>query len=95
MPIYEYKLLTGTGCDYCRNGFDQMQKISADPLQQCPQCSAKIRRIISAPSLPKPGPSLAPSNLEKHGFTQYRKSSKGEYHKTAGAGPDVIKDDGK
>jgi putative FmdB family regulatory protein len=93
MPIYEYIPLAGKGCDYCLNGFDQLQKISADPLQHCPRCGAKIRRIISAPSLPKSGPSLEPSNLEKHGFTQYRKSSKGEYYKTAGTGPNVITDD--
>ena len=93
MPIYEYMLASGKGCEYCSKGFDQLQKISADPLQRCPNCDSTIRRIISAPSLPKPGPSLDPSNLEKHGFTQYRKSKKGEYHKTAGTGPNVITDD--
>ncbi len=92
MPIYEYFPLTGECCDFCRTGFDQIQKIKDESLQHCPQCGAKIRRVVSAPSLPKPGPSLDPSNLERHGFTQYKKSAKGEYHKTAGAGPDVIKD---
>jgi hypothetical protein len=32
-------------------------------------------------------------NLEKHGFTQYRKAGGGYYEKTAGEGPRVIKRD--
>lgn len=93
MPIYEYVPLATECCDHCRNGFDQLQKIKDEPLQHCPACLAKIRRVVSAPSLPKSGPSLDSSNLGRHGFTQYKKSSKGVYHKTAGAGPDVIKDE--
>ena len=31
--------------------------------------------------------------LEKHGFTQYRKSGKGVYEKSAGKGPAIISDD--
>ncbi len=39
MPIYEYK---------CENGhvFDIMQKISEDPLQQCVECGASVRKVL-------------------------------------------------
>lgn len=93
MPIYEYRPRGKQHCAYCRKGFELLQKISDDSLLQCPQCDAPVQRVISAPNLGRPGPSLEPSNLEKHGFTQYRKSRKGEYHKTAGTGPDVISDE--
>lgn len=90
MPIYEYRPRGIQHCSHCSKGFDLLEKISAAPITQCPQCGASVQRIISAPNLGRPGPSLKTENLEKHGFTQYRKSRKGEYHKTAGTGPDVI-----
>ena len=93
MPIYEYRPSSEAHCAHCSGGFDAMQKISEAPLARCPECQAPVQRQISAPRIARPGPSLEPANLEKHGFTQYRKSSKGVYEKTAGKGPDVISDD--
>ena len=69
-----------------------MRKISEPTLLVRPQCGVEVERIISAPNLAKSGPSLNPANLEKQGFTQYRKSGKGVYEKTAGKGPNVITD---
>ena len=39
MPIYEYK---------CENGhvFDVMQKMSDDPLAECIECGASVRKIL-------------------------------------------------
>ncbi len=93
MPIYEYIPRSTESCAHCKDGFEQLQKIHDAALLACPQCNAAVRRVISAANLGKAGPSLEPANLEKHGFTQYRKSSKGVYQKTAGKGPDVISDD--
>lgn len=93
MPIYEYKPKLENGCNFCSEGFELIRKISEPKLLACPQCGVVVERIISAPSLTKSGPSLDPANLEKHGFTQYRKSGKGVYEKTAGKGPNVISDD--
>jgi len=69
-----------------------MQKLSDDPLACCPECYSPVRRKISRPNLASPAPSLSESNLEKHGFTQFRKVEKGVYEKTAGKGPDFITD---
>ena len=93
MPIYEYRTAGETSCAHCADGFDAMQKISEAALTECPRCGAPVQRQISAPRIARPGPSLDRANLEKHGFTQYRKSGKGVYEKTAGKGPDVISDD--
>ena len=92
MPIYEYQATGANCCEHCKTGFDIMQKISDEPLAFCPECYNPVRRKISRPNLAGPAPSLSESNLEKHGFTQFRKVEKGVYEKTAGKGPDFITD---
>jgi putative FmdB family regulatory protein len=47
MPIYEYRPIQ-SGCSFCGRGFDVLQKISDQPLQNCPKCSAQVRRVISS-----------------------------------------------
>ena len=90
MPIYEYRSTSECACDFCSTGFELLRKINEKPLVQCPKCGSEVERVLSAPSLAKPGMSLQPANLESHGFTQYRKSGKGVYEKTAGKGPNII-----
>lgn len=93
MPIYEYKSEPSGGCPHCVNGFEKLQKQGEQDPEVCPLCGSPVHRMISAPSISKPSPSLAPKNLEGHGFTQYKKSGKGTYEKTAGSGPrTIIKD---
>ena len=36
---------------------------------------------------------LSPKNLDRLGFTQYKRAGDGHYEKTAGGGPRVIKGD--
>jgi putative FmdB family regulatory protein len=43
MPIYEY------ACDRC-GVFEEMQRITAEPLKKCPTCRGKVRRLISQTS---------------------------------------------
>ena len=44
MPIYEY------ACKKCGHSLDALQKMSDDPLQDCPECGEpQLRRLISAP----------------------------------------------
>jgi putative FmdB family regulatory protein len=93
MPIYEYQASESPHCDYCVNGFELLRKTSDPELEHCPGCNAPVTRKVSAPNLGASGPSLDARNIEKHGFTQYRKSGKGVYEKTAGKGPKVISDD--
>ena len=93
MPIYEYQASGEEQCEYCESGFELLRKISEQTLSQCPECGAPVERKISAPNLGGSGPSLDSANVEKHGFTQYKKAGKGVYEKTAGKGPDVISGD--
>lgn len=91
MPIYEYRSSRAQSCQTCTQGFEVFQKAGEPKLENCPECGAPVRRVLSAPNLQKPSPSLEPTNLEKHGFTQYKKSGEGVYEKTAGRGPKTIK----
>lgn len=43
MPIYEYR------CNVCGN-FEQIQKMSDDPLSVCPGCGGGVERLLSAPA---------------------------------------------
>jgi putative FmdB family regulatory protein len=43
MPIYEYQ------CEACGHQLEALQKISADPLLECPNCKApRLRKKVSA-----------------------------------------------
>lgn len=93
MPIYEYQASSDQHCDYCADGFETLRKISESELERCPRCNAPVIRKISAPNIGGSGPALDAANIEKHGFTQYKRAGKGVYEKTAGKGPNVISDD--
>ncbi len=41
MPIYEYECLN------CGNQFESMQKITDKPLESCPSCSGKVKKLVS------------------------------------------------
>jgi len=44
VPIYEY------ACKSCGHTLDALQKMSEDPLVDCPECGkASLKRLISAP----------------------------------------------
>ena len=43
MPIYEYR------CDACDHQFEKIQKMSDDPLKDCPECTQpQLVKLISA-----------------------------------------------
>ncbi len=45
MPIYEYR------CDSCGHELEALQKLSEEPLKDCPDCdAAALRRLVSASS---------------------------------------------
>jgi len=89
MPIYEYQSKTqDASCAFCQVGFERLQKLADATLLACPECHSPVRRVISAPNLQTSNKdAMKPKNVEKNGFTQYRKVGKGQYEKTAGKGP--------
>lgn len=94
MPIFEYRASGESGCAHCRDGFDQLQKLSEPPLEHCPRCGAPVQQQIGAPALAIGGAHLLKEKkIGDAGFTQYRKIGKGVYEKTAGKGPGIIRGD--
>ena len=45
MPIYEY------ACQDCGHAFDELQKMGAEPLVDCPECGKPaLKKLLSAPN---------------------------------------------
>ena len=99
MPLYTYQAKSiDHACGHCVLPFDVMQKLADERLSVCPECGSPIKKIIAAVHLNtgttgSPSTTLSERNIEKNGFTQYRKVGKGQYEKTAGKGPDSISAD--
>ena len=93
-PVYCYQHAEKTACDLCRKGFEVRQKLTDTPLQACPECGAKLKKIITKVNVHTGltsggGHTLSEKNITQQGFTQYRKVGPGQYEKTAGKqGPD-------
>lgn len=90
MPFYVYRPSSTRQCDDCEGGFEFLQKLDDEPLDCCPECGAPVEKLITAANLASSAPSLKEDNIEKHGFSQYRKVEKGVYEKTVGKGPGII-----
>ena len=72
MPIYEY------ACKSCDHTLDALQKMSDDPLVDCPECDRpELRRLISAPRF----------RLKGQGWyeTDFKKGSKKNLHDSGGS----------
>ena len=44
MPIYEYR------CEKCEKQFEMLQKITAEPLTECPDCGGPVHKLVSSTS---------------------------------------------
>ncbi len=48
MPIYEYQAVhSDRSCPKCKTGFEILQGVSEKPLSKCPECSKKVKKVIS------------------------------------------------
>lgn len=44
MPIYEYQ------CTKCGHRLERLQRLSDDPLSDCPECGGALEKLLSAPA---------------------------------------------
>jgi putative FmdB family regulatory protein len=95
MPIYEYVPVNPeeASCEECVNGFEAIQSMTDEPYETCVACQAPVRRALSAFGVNANSTKdmLSNKNLEKNGFTKYKKAGDGVYEKTAGKGPRYIR----
>lgn len=62
MPIYEYE------CDACSYKLEAIQRITEEPLKECPQCKElKLRRLFGVPGLIFKGPGFYVNDYPKEG----------------------------
>ena len=45
MPIYDYR------CDHCGHAFSAVQAYKDEPLEVCPSCGKRPRRLMTTPSI--------------------------------------------
>src|SRR5262245_13514346 len=94
MPLYVYQVITDDGSEGAI--FEILQDLNEAPLTHHPETGQPVQRLLQAPNVAgkftETGAkaNMSPKNLERLGFTQYRRSGKGTYEKTAGQGPNVI-----
>jgi putative FmdB family regulatory protein len=45
MPLYEYE------CESCGRRFERIQKFSDPPVEECPACGKRVRKMVSSPAV--------------------------------------------
>jgi len=97
MPTYVYEVIQEDGTAGER--FEVDQRMSDPPLEVHPESGQPVRRLYLPPHIGagKWSDRAITKNtsddkkLERLGFTKYVKSSDGQYEKTVGSGPDLLK----
>ncbi len=81
MPLYEYE------CEACAHRFEVIRKFSDPPLEECPSCGGKVRKLLSSPAIQFKGSGWY--------VTDYaRKGSTGSMGSTGSTGSDSGSDSG-
>lgn len=81
MPIYEYE------CQDCGHVFDALQKISDDPLKDCPDCGkASLRKRVSAPNFRLKGGGWYETDFKDKNQRNLAGDAKGTATKSDGGG---------
>ncbi len=84
MPMYEYQVVPDEqGCETCHSGFQVLQRMSEDALTQCPECGAKVRRLLFPVGVATP---KTDSELKNLGFTKLVKRDSGVYENVTRTG---------
>jgi putative FmdB family regulatory protein len=86
MPIYDYR------CDHCGHAFSAVQSYKEPPLEKCPNCGKRPRRLIVPPAIVFKGSgwyktdSRGPDKSEKTEKAETKSETKTESSTDAKAG---------
>jgi putative FmdB family regulatory protein len=51
VPFYEYQAEDPKkSCKHCKDRFDELQSIHAEPLKCCPKCNNPVKKLVSLPA---------------------------------------------
>ena len=80
MPIYEYR------CNACGHELEKIQRMSDEPLTNCPDCgAAELRRLVSAPGFRLKGGGWYETDFKKDGKRNLHDSHSPSGASTAGS----------
>lgn len=88
MPLYVYEPVDRE-CLMCPNRIEVLQGVNDPPLEYCPYCGLRIRRVI-APASFHVSSGLTAQKAADRGFTTWKRTGKGVWEKVAGPGVDYI-----
>ena len=99
MPTYVYTAALSEGekrnCEMCSGQFEIVQRMADNALTQCPTCGGAVERVITPINISghnRYNKKRSNKDLERAGFTQYKKKGKGYYEKQFGTGgPQTIR----
>ena len=90
MPFYEYR------CEACGHELEAMQKMSAAPLTDCPECGqTALKKLISAAGFRLKGGGWYETDFKKGGTKRNLHGSGEKSEKGGKGGPGAKKDAGK
>jgi hypothetical protein len=93
MPLYVYEHDQEPG-GRCRERIEVLQQVGEPALTKCPDCGEPCHKVFSPFAALKSAKSmLSTKNLDRLGFTQYKRAGDGYYERATGHGPRVIKGD--
>ncbi len=88
MPIYEY------ACKSCGHVFDALQKMSDDPLTDCPECDEpSLKKLLSAPNFRLKGGGWYETDFKSGNRRNIAEGSDGKGPADAGKKDDAAKAD--
>jgi putative FmdB family regulatory protein len=81
MPLYEYE------CEACAHRFEVIQKFSDPPIDTCPACQGRVRKLLSSPAIQFKGSGWYVTDYaKKDSAKDAAKPSKADTSKDSGTG---------
>ncbi len=82
MPLYDYiNDDPEKGCGICRRGFELNRPLNRPPLEVCPLCKGRVKKLIGRINTPKITKPLSVSDAKSAGFTILERRDQGVYEK--------------
>jgi putative FmdB family regulatory protein len=99
MPTYVYAPVLKPNetrtCEMCEASFEIVQRMSDNALTACPACGGEVERVVQPINISghnRYNKKRSNADMERAGFTQYKKMGKGYYEKQFGkGGPQTIR----